>query len=63
VEYKRLEDKCIICGEPLEKRGILICGKCKGKGWIDCKAEKEKNKKQALAEAEEVLHELVEAAK
>jgi len=63
VEYKRLEDKCIICGEPLEKRGILICRKCKGKGWIDCKAEKEKNKKQALAEAEEVLHELVEAAK
>ena len=56
-------EKCIICGEPLEKRGILICRKCRSKGWIDCKAEKEKNKKQALAEAEEVLHELVEAAK
>lgn len=58
-----MEDKCIICGMPVEKRGLLICGKCRGDGWIDCKAEQEKSKKKALAEAEEVLQKLIEAIK
>jgi len=55
----RLEN-CVVCGEPLKKRGVLICEKCRAKGWVDCKAEITEKRKEKLADADEVLRRLVE---
>lgn len=54
-------ENCVVCGEPLKKRGVLICEKCRAKGWVDCKAEITEKRKEKLADADEVLRRLVEA--
>jgi len=60
MRKNRLEN-CVVCGEPLKKRGVLICEKCRAKGWVDCKAEITEKRKEKLADADEVLRRLVEA--
>lgn len=51
-------DKCLICGKQLVEKGFHVCSKCRSEGWIDCKFELEKERKEVFENAKEALRQL-----